>query len=116
MRQQNKGRSTTRQALGLKQPAQPQRRKQPPQDLQDANEHDQDFEQVGEPPVANELLDEIEAERPDDNDDQHVDQEQQHRDFPLMASGQGRLWQENSKPSRLGKTKTEFFTPDIFTP
>ena len=36
------------------------------------------FVAVGEPTVANELFDEIEAQRTDHDDDQYVDQEQQH--------------------------------------
>src|ERR1700704_5680929 len=92
---------------GLKQPAQSQCGEQQPQDLEGANEHDQDLEQVGEPPVANEFLDEIEAERADHDDDQHVDQEQKHR-FPLVASTIGGLWQQNLRPSRSESRSSDF--------
>jgi hypothetical protein len=73
----------------LKQPTQPQGWEQYPQYGQDEDQHYQDLEQVRQPPVANELVDEIETKRADDDVDQDVDQEQQHRLSPPHGEHRG---------------------------
>jgi hypothetical protein len=55
--------------------ADPQRRQQALQYCGNANQHHQDFEKIGEPSVADEFVDDPEANRADDADDQDVNQD-----------------------------------------
>src|SRR3981081_357682 len=62
----------------LQQIAQPQEGKQVPQDGGEADQPDQDLEQVRQPSIANEFVDEPEQERADHADEQDIDDDQKH--------------------------------------
>ena len=59
-------------------------RQQALQDRDQAEQHDEQLQKIGEPPVTDETVDQIEADRADDDRHQDTEQKEEHDWYALM--------------------------------